>query len=281
MSLAKLKLGALGAVLGRCGLALVAIFGINEGLKLFAHFQSASKHRITAAARLADVRSNTAAMLAARRADPKGNEELALKVEKMTSDEVLAALRDGSFTPSALLKALQSRAAESNVELNFACGFFEQAAETAKKLDQEPAATRGSLHGCPISIKECSSVEGQVSCIGVAKLASTVAKEDCVIVKVLKAAGAVPFCHTNVPQTMLSYECTNPVYGSTKNPHDPRRGPGGSSGGEGAIIGAGASIMGIGSDIGGSVRIPAHFCGCAGFKPSIGRISGKGIVSGR
>eukprot|EP00091_Calanus_sinicus_P017898 TRINITY_DN3900_c0_g1_i1.p1 TRINITY_DN3900_c0_g1~~TRINITY_DN3900_c0_g1_i1.p1 ORF type:complete len:317 (+),score=87.20 TRINITY_DN3900_c0_g1_i1:100-951(+) len=71
---------------------------------------------------------------------------------------------------------------------------------------------------------------------------------------------------------MVSYSCSNPVYGNTANPHDLTRTPGGSSGGEAALIGAGGSILGIGSDVGGSLRIPAHFSGVCGLKPSIGRI---------
>jgi Asp-tRNA(Asn)/Glu-tRNA(Gln) amidotransferase A subunit family amidase len=280
MSLAKLDLTTLAAILGRVGVALVSVFGLNEGLKLFAHYQSAAKYRIAAAARRADVRANTEAMLAARRADPKGNEALAKIIEAKSSFDVLNELKNGTLTSTSVLKALQHRAAEANVELNFMCGFFDQAAVAAKQLDQQAQGSRGPLHGCPISIKECCGVEGQVTTIGLAKLATNVIKEDGVLIQVLKAAGGVPFCHTNIPQTMLSYECTNPVYGATTNPHDPRRGPGGSSGGEGSIIGAGGSIMGIGTDIGGSVRIPAHFCGVCGFKPSVGRLSGKGTVSG-
>ena len=78
--------------------------------------------------------------------------------------------------------------------------------------------------------------------------------------------GAVPFCLTNVPQTMLSYGCSNPVYGVTCHPKDPHRTPGGSSGGEACLIAGGGSILGVGSDVGGSLRIPAHFCGVVGEK---------------
>ena len=78
--------------------------------------------------------------------------------------------------------------------------------------------------------------------------------------------GAIPFVLTNVPQTLLTYSCENPVYGSTSNPLSKDRTSGGSSGGEGALIGTGGSLVGIGSDIGGSIRIPAAFCGVVGFK---------------
>ena len=105
---------------------------------------------------------------------------------------------------------------------------------------------------------------------------------DAVIVQVLRAQGAIPgFCRTNIPQTMLSFECSNPIYGQTANPHDTTRGPGGSSGGEGCLIASGGSLLGIGTDIGGSVRAPAHFCGVAGFKPTPQRVTKVGQASPR
>jgi Asp-tRNA(Asn)/Glu-tRNA(Gln) amidotransferase A subunit family amidase len=89
---------------------------------------------------------------------------------------------------------------------------------------------------------------------------------DSVIVEHLQELGAIIFVLTNVPQTLLTYSCENPVYGSTCHPLDKNRTSGGSSGGEGALIASGGSIVGIGSDIGGSIRIPASFCGVVGFK---------------
>ncbi|PIO59266.1 hypothetical protein TELCIR_19277, partial [Teladorsagia circumcincta] len=84
---------------------------------------------------------------------------------------------------------------------------------------------------------------------------------------------AIPFVHTNVPQSLVSYGCSNPVYGSTTNPYNSERVPGGSSGGEAALIATGGSVLGIGSDVGGSIRIPSTFCGIAGFKSSSTRFS--------
>lgn len=88
--------------------------------------------------------------------------------------------------------------------------------------------------------------------------------------------GLLPFCQTNVPQSLLSYNCSNPLFGTTSNPYDSTRTCGGSSGGEGALIGAGGSILGIGTDVGGSVRIPCHFTGTAGIKPSKMRFAHRG-----
>ena len=96
----------------------------------------------------------------------------------------------------------------------------------------------------------------------------------------MKDLGANPFCLTNVPQTMLSFGSSNPIYGMTTNPHDKKRGPGGSSSGEGAILGYGGSILGLGTDRAGSVRIPAAFCGIVSLKPTSGRIfdGGRRVV---
>ena len=88
----------------------------------------------------------------------------------------------------------------------------------------------------------------------------------------MKELGAVPFCITNFPQTMYSFGSSNPIYGLTTNPYDKRRSPGGSSSGEGALIAQGGSILGLGTDVGGSLRIPSHFCGIVTLKPTTNRI---------
>jgi len=95
-------------------------------------------------------------------------------------------------------------------------------------------------------------------------------------VQMLRNLGAVPFCKTNVPQIMYSWECSNPVYGTTSNPLHLDYVPGGSSGGEGCLIAQGGSIVGLGTDIGGSCRIPAHMSGCCGLKASKNRLSTRG-----
>ncbi|KAM7388342.1 hypothetical protein PAMP_024521 [Pampus punctatissimus] len=104
------------------------------------------------------------------------------------------------------------------------------------------------------------------------------AQQDCVLVEVLKRQGAIPFVKTNVPQSLLNYDCSNPIYGQTLNPQNLQKTPGGSSGGEGALIGGGGSLLGLGTDIGGSIRIPASFCGICGFKPTAGRLSLQGVT---
>ena len=155
----------------------------------------------------------------------------------------------------------------------------QEAREKDRARQSKPRSALPPLHGVPVSIKECIQQRGMCSTIGLAKRAELpAAADDAVLVKVLRAAGAVPFCQSNIPQTMLSFECSNPVFGQTRNPHRAQLGPGGSSGGEGCLLASGASLLGIGTDIGGSVRIPAHFCGVCGFKPTKHRVSAIGTV---
>ena len=120
--------------------------------------------------------------------------------------------------------------------------------------------------------QECFYVAGYDSTMGLAQLIDRPASQDGSFVVGMKEQHAVPFCLTNIPQTMVSWSCSNPVYGNTLNPHDHSRTPGGSSGGEAALIAGGGSVLGLGSDIGGSLRIPAHFSGICGLKPTNGRL---------
>ncbi|XP_060061938.1 fatty-acid amide hydrolase 1 isoform X2 [Erinaceus europaeus] len=119
--------------------------------------------------------------------------------------------------------------------------------------------------------------KGQDSTLGLSINEGIPAKCDSVVVQVLKLQGAVPFVHTNVPQSMLSFDCSNPLFGRTLNPWRSSKSPGGSSGGEGALIGAGGSPLGLGTDIGGSIRFPSSFCGICGLKPTGNRLSKSGL----
>ncbi|XP_035669382.1 fatty-acid amide hydrolase 1-like [Branchiostoma floridae] len=186
-------------------------------------------------------------------------------------------LRDGQLSAVQVLQAFQEKATVVNDELNCLTEPIPDASERAQNLD---AADRplGLLHGVPVSIKEHYNIKGMVTTLGVTKHLDTPADEDAVIVQVLKRQGAVPFVKTNIPQTLLSISCSNPVFGNTVNPLDRTRSPGGSSGGEAALIRGGGSVLGLGSDIGGSARGPAHFCGICGFKPTAMRISDRGLL---
>lgn len=130
--------------------------------------------------------------------------------------------------------------------------------------------------GLPLTLKENLDVEGHDSSLGVRSRMRKPARRDAVAVRMLREAGCVFLGKSNVSQLLLFHECVNPFFGRTLNPHDPARTPGGSSGGEAAAIAAYGSPVGLGTDIGGSIRVPAHFCGIAGLKPTVDRLSCQG-----
>lgn len=148
----------------------------------------------------------------------------------------------------------------------------------ARRADEERrrGEVRGPLHGLPVTLKESLDVAGRAPTLGISARRRQLARNDAVVVEGVRRAGGIPIGRTNVPQLLLSHETANPVFGTTSNPWSLAHGPGGSSGGEGAAIAAGASALGVGTDIGGSIRVPAHFCGIAGLKPTLDRWSNLG-----
>lgn len=134
----------------------------------------------------------------------------------------------------------------------------------------------GPLHGVPISIKSSIDVAGLRCEAGTKLRAGHVAERDAPLVTRLKKAGAIVLGVTNTPELLMAWETDNLLYGRTSNPWDLTRTAGGSSGGEAAAIASGCSAGGVGSDGGGSVRVPAHFCGICGLKPTPGRIPATG-----
>jgi amidase len=158
--------------------------------------------------------------------------------------------------------------------------FFTEAMEQARRLDDVLKSTGrpiGPLHGVPISIKDLLNVKGQCTTAGYVSYARKPQKEqDSGVVELLRNAGAILYCKTNNPQSMMSLETVNNIYGRTVNPWNNKIGPGGSSGGEGALVAMHGSPLGIGTDVGGSIRVPAAYCGVYGFKPSAKRVSMRG-----
>ncbi len=134
----------------------------------------------------------------------------------------------------------------------------------------------GPLHGVPISIKSSLEVAGLRCEAGTRLRAGLVATQDAPLVTRLKNAGAIVLGVTNTPELLMAWETDNLLYGRTNSPWDLERTPGGSSGGEAAAIAAGMSAGGVGSDGGGSIRVPAHFSGICGLKPTPGRIPATG-----
>ena len=147
-----------------------------------------------------------------------------------------------------------------------------RAAEAAVLAGEE----LGPLHGVPFTIKDSFDTAGVRTARGSRLFADRVPAEDAEVVRRLAAAGAIPLAKTNLPDFALWWETDSLQFGRTVNPWNPERTAGGSSGGEAAAVAAGLSPLGIGSDLGGSVRLPAHYCGVAGLKPTHGCVPTTG-----
>jgi Asp-tRNA(Asn)/Glu-tRNA(Gln) amidotransferase A subunit family amidase len=189
-------------------------------------------------------------------------------------------IRQKRLSPVELVEAHLTKIARLNPQLN---AFVQVDSETA--LRQARAAAHsvtqgqslGPLHGVPLSIKSSISVGGGFRCEAGTKLrAGCVPSPDAPLVARLRKAGAIILGVTNTPELLMAWETDNLLYGRTNNPWDLSRTPGGSSGGEAAAIASGCSAGGVGSDGGGSIRVPAHFSGICGLKPTPGRIPATG-----
>ncbi|KAM4641632.1 vitamin D3 hydroxylase-associated protein-like [Discoglossus pictus] len=194
---------------------------------------------------------------------------------RMPLIELTEKLRDGSISPESVLYSYVEKALEVTEDLNCVTMFLQDCEAQLRELKKKKE--KGPLYGVPVSIKEHIGYKGLPSTCGLVQYLQEVEKEDSVIVKVLKKMGAIVFVKTNVPQSLICLETSNPIYGHTVNPHNRDKGVSGSSGGEAALIGAGGSILGFGTDLGGSIRFPASVCGIAGFKPTPKRVSIHGI----
>jgi len=156
---------------------------------------------------------------------------------------------------------------------------FDRAREAAKAADVALArGERRALLGVPMTVKESHHVAGLPTTWGAAAFKAWMPGRDATGVTRLKAAGAVILGKTNVSLSLADWQSVNPLYGRTNNPHDVTRSPGGSSGGAAAALAAGMVPLEYGSDIGGSIRVPAHFCGVFGHKPTYGLIPLTGHV---
>ena len=200
-------------------------------------------------------------------------------VTSLSAGEMVAAIRRRELLPTELVEAHLERIARVNPQLNaFAYLDAEGARRQAKEADAalEKSPPLGPLHGVPISIKSSIDVAGWPSDCGSRLRTGYVAEQDATLVGRLRRAGAILLGNTNTPELLMAYETDNAIRGRTNNPWDLQRTPGGSSGGEAAAIAARCSAAGVGSDGGGSIRVPAHYSGICGLKPTPGRIPATG-----
>jgi aspartyl-tRNA(Asn)/glutamyl-tRNA(Gln) amidotransferase subunit A len=192
--------------------------------------------------------------------------------------DLARAIRACELSPVEVVAELRERAAAIDPGLNALVTPMPRAVEQAKAA--EAAVLRGDelgpLHGVPFTIKDSFDTAGVRTTRGSRLFADHVPDEDAEVVRLLVAAGAIPLAKTNLPDFVLWWETDNLVFGRTANPWSPERTAGGSSGGEAAAVAAGLSPLGVGSDLGGSIRLPAHYCGVAGLKPTHGRVPATG-----
>jgi Asp-tRNA(Asn)/Glu-tRNA(Gln) amidotransferase A subunit family amidase len=188
-------------------------------------------------------------------------------------------VRSGVVSPSELVRAHLTQIERVNPRINaFVSVLAEEALAEARQ--RETAASRGEpigmLHGVPVTVKDSFDLAGLPTRSGSRLRKPTPATNDAAAVARLRAEGAIVLGKTNTPELLAAYESDNLITGRSNNPWDPERTPGGSSGGEAAAIASFCSSGGIGTDGGGSIRVPAHFCGIAGLKPSTGRVPTTG-----
>jgi fatty acid amide hydrolase len=206
---------------------------------------------------------------------------LGAKVVGLGAAEIARRIAARELSARDAVDAHIARIEEVNSKLNAVVApLFEQARQDAVAADERQA--RGEalspLHGVPMTVKECYEVAGTSATMGLVTLKDNIAAADGEMIRRLRSSGAILLGKTNLPQLMLGHECDNPVYGLTKNPWRDDRTCGGSSGGEAAIIAAGGSPLGLANDMGGSIRVPAHFCGVHGLKPTNNRLPRSGSI---
>ena len=197
-----------------------------------------------------------------------------------TAEELTAAMRAGEVTSVELADEAIARIERDDKAINAICvPDFDRARAAARAADRERA--RGGdrpLLGVPVTVKECYNVAGLPTTWGMPPHRDYLPAEDAVQVSRLKGAGAVLLGKTNVPLGLQDIQSFNEIYGTTNNPWDHGRTPGGSSGGSAAALASGFGALSIGSDLAGSLRTPAHFCGVYAHKPTLGLAAPRGMV---
>lgn len=199
---------------------------------------------------------------------------------RLSATQLAQRIAAGDISSGEAVEACIARIEQVNPALNaVVVSLFDSARQAAAAADsaRSRGETLGPLHGVPFTVKENFHVAGTAATMGLTTLAKNVHHADGILVRRWKQAGGVLLGKTNVPQLMIWHECDNPLYGRTNNPRNLDRTPGGSTGGEAAIIAAHGSPLGLGGDLGGSIRVPCHYTGIHGLKPTSGRLTRQGV----
>lgn len=200
-----------------------------------------------------------------------------------SATDLAAAIRGREVSATEALEHQIARAQRLDGPVNAIVHWDLDRARTAARAADDAVAAGddlGPLHGVPMTIKDSFQTEGCTTTSGAPELADFVPTEDAAPVGRLRAAGAIPFAKTNLPIFAGDIQSFNKVYGTTNNPHDLERTPGGSSGGSSAALAMGFTSLELGSDIAGSIRVPAHYSGVSGHKPSYGIVPAHGQIPG-
>jgi fatty acid amide hydrolase len=200
--------------------------------------------------------------------------ELKAEILNLKAYEIVSGIESKKFTAEQVLYTYIERAEILGRKFNLSAE--EPFSDAISRLSSLPA---GRLIGVPISIKDEIFQESCHSSGGLIWQSLIPDNEDSILVSLLREAGGVPFIRGNPMQSMMWFETINNIYGRAENPWDNKRTPGGSSGGDAGLVAARATVLAIGSDIGGSIRIPAAFCGIYGFKPSSHRTTSLECVA--
>lgn len=202
----------------------------------------------------------------------------------LSATSLAHAIRTRVVSSAEVVEAYLQRIEAVNPQLNAIVQVNAHAARIQAR-EADAALVRGEptgpLHGVPFTVKDVFDTAGLISAAGLEERTAFAPMQDATVVTRLRAAGGILLGKTNTPKGGMGGTTTNPVYGRTNNPYHLAHSPGGSSGGEAAIIAAGGSPLGLGSDSGGSIRLPAHYCGIAGLKPTTGRVPCTGTFAHR
>ncbi|RWS03063.1 fatty-acid amide hydrolase 2-like isoform X2 [Dinothrombium tinctorium] len=201
----------------------------------------------------------------------------------MSAVEIAQKIKERKLKAVDVVKAYLKRIEQVNPIINAVIKSREEAIREAEQIDEKlehdwESVGHLPLLGVPFTAKDTVSVEGMPLCAGLVSRKEEVASEDASVVTNLRRAGAIPIAITNVPELTRCLDASNCAFGRTNNPYDLSLTCGGSSGGEGAILSSAGSIIGVGTDIGGSIRLPAYFCGVFGHKITSGVVSNNGII---